>query len=271
MVQQAPKRSKGWYELPSGEKLLSVTTIKSLGIPLDLTGWAGWEAGWCAMESLPRLVRTRGYTPRRKMAYWLGQASERKKSEAGALGSSIHKKIEAFILGKPVAEPTEEEAPFVAAFHKFMEIEQPAFEAVELVVANPEDGWAGTADAFLTLPNIGPALLLGDHKTGNSIHSEFALQLSAYRRATVGWLSDGTQVEPPKTDGAVAIHFRPEKYPDTGYRIYPLDTSDAVYDCFLTARKTALEWALGLEKTAVGEPYEPGQPVLDAEVVEEVA
>lgn len=272
MTKSAPKRAKGWYTLPDGSKHLSVTTIKANGIPLDLTGWAGWEAGWLAMESLPKLVRTRGYNERRKLAYWLGQAAERKKSEAGELGTAVHKLIEAEILGQPAAKPTEEQQPFVDAFHRFMDLEQPEFEAIELVVANPADGWAGTVDAYLTLPNIGPALTCGDWKTSAKIHSEFALQLAAYQRATIGWLKDGTEIVPPKTESAVVIHIRPDAkgYEDTGYRIVPLDTSDAVYECFLNARRTALEWVYGLEKTVVGEAYVPGQPVLEAEVVEEM-
>jgi hypothetical protein len=64
----------------------------------------------------------------------------------------------------------------------------------------------------------------------------------------------------------VVVHIRPQKYPDTGYRIYPMDTSDDVYDCFLSARKTAVKWMKGLEKTAVGEPYEP---IVVAEIEED--
>lgn len=133
-----------------------------------------------------------------------------------------------------------------------------------MVLANPEDGWAGCGDVWLTLPNIGPGLILGDWKSSNNVHADFALQLAAYRRATVAWTKDGEQVEPPKTEQGVIIHLRPEKYPDTGYRIFPLDTSDAVYESFLDARRVAVNWSKGLAHTVLGEPYEP---VLIAEEV----
>lgn len=278
---EAPHRDRsGWYKLPDGMKCLSVTNIKKHGVPLDLTGWAGWEAGLLAVESLPKLIRARGASERRKLAYWLGQASERKKKEAGALGSAVHEMIECRLLGQPAADPTPQQQPFMDAFDRFMEIEEPVIEATELVLANPDDGWAGTADVYFYLPNIeqlklpdlsGPALILGDWKSSSKVHADFALQLAAYRRATVGWLKDGTQIVPPKTENAVVIHIRPDVYEDTGYRVWPLDTSDAVYECFLNARRTAVDWVKGLEKTALGLPYDPfgGPPGPPAVVVGE--
>lgn len=267
----APRRGRdGRYTLPDGSKHISVTNIKKDGVPLDLTGWAGWEAGLLAVESIPKLVRLRGTEERRKAAYWLGKASDRKKREAGALGSAVHDAIEAHILGKPAGELSPEVQPFLDAYLRFLEIEQPVFEATEMVLAHPEDGWAGTADAFGTLPRRAPGLSLLDWKSGSGTYADFAMQLAAYRRATVGWTKDGDEIAPPKTEQAFVVHIRPEKYPDVGYRIYPLDTSDAVYEAFLSARRVALDWTRGLSKTALGEALEPLDiEVVDAEIVEE--
>lgn len=267
----APRRGRdGRYSLPDGSKHISVTNIKKDGVPLDLTGWAGWEAGLLAVESVPKLIRLRGLEERRKAAYWLGQAAERKKREAGALGSAVHDAFEAYILGEPTGELSPEVRPFFDAFLRFMEIEQPEFEATELVLANPDDGWAGTADAFGTLPRRAAGLHLLDWKSGSGTYADFAMQLAAYRRATVGWTKDGTEITPPTTEQAFVVHVRPDKYPDVGYRIYPLDTSEAVYEAFLAARRVALEWTRGLSKTVLGKPLEPlAVEVLDAEIVEE--
>ena len=265
-----PKRAvSGFYELPDGTELLSVTNILKFGIVKDLDGWHGWKAGELAVESIPKLVRLRGVSERRKAAYWLGKEGDRFMKAAGKLGGEVHDLIEADILGLTVAAPSEKAQPFMDAYANFKAIERPEYEATELVVANIEDGWAGQLDTLLRLPNIaGQALLLGDWKSGSGAYPDYALQLSAYRRATVAWTKDGQETEVPKTEAAVVIHIRPDKYPDTGYRIYPFDTSDAVYAAFLKARRTAVDWAKGLSNTVVGEPYEPIQM---AEVIEEVA
>jgi hypothetical protein len=255
---EPPKRGRdGFYTLSSGEKLLSVTNIIKFGVPLDLTGWTAWEVASLAVESVPRLSQVRGAAARRDAVNWLKGAADRKRDTAGDLGTAIHDAIENHILGQPAPEPTTEQKPFMDAFSRFLENERPEFEATEMVLAHPEDGWAGKADVWMTLPNIGPAMVLGDWKSGSGVYSSAALQLSGYKRAPVGWTQDGTEVVPPKVDDAVVVHIRPQKYPDTGYRIYPMDTSDDVYECFLSARKTAVKWMKGLEKTAVGEPYEP--------------
>jgi hypothetical protein len=55
------------------------------------------------------------------------------------------------------------------------------------------------------------------------------------------------------------IHLRPEKYPDTGYRIVPVDTSDRVYAAFLATRDKALKWDMSLEREVVGEAIDPDE------------
>jgi hypothetical protein len=264
---EPPRRGRdGYYTLPDGTKCFSVTNIIQHGVPKDLTGWAGWEAGLLAAESVPKLVRVRGESERRKMAYWLGQQSTRIKKKAGELGTAVHDAIEADILGQPIAEPTVEQKPFIDAYYRFKENERPEYEATELVLAHPTDGWAGRGDVWVTLPNYGPALLMGDWKSGSGVYPEASLQLSAYRRAPVAWTKDGQEIVPPKTESAVVVHIRPEKYPDCGYRVYPMDTSDAVYESFLDARRVAINWSKGMANTVVGVPFEP---ILTAEIEED--
>lgn len=267
-----PKRGvDGYYKLGDSTKLLSVTNILKFGVAMDLTGWHGWKAAEAAVESIPKLVRLRGLSERRKAAYWLGKEGDRFMKAAGKLGGEVHDHIEAKILGTPMAEASEGAQPYLDAYARFVENERPEYEATEMVLANPEDGWAGQADVWLTLPNIGPGLVLGDWKSSSGVRDKFALQLAAYRHATVGWTKDGQEVEPPKTENAVVIHIRPDKYPDCGYRIFPIDTSDAVYALFLHARTMAVEWAKGMSETVIGEPYEPIQVAEVIEDSEEVA
>lgn len=251
---RAPQRDDaGWYHLPDGTQLMSVTTIIEHGVPKPgLVHWAAIEVARCAIAHLPKLSRLRGEMAREDAYQWLRCAAERKRDEAAELGSAIHDHVEARILGAPTPRPTELQAPFIRAFDRFLDEHQPVFEATEMVVANPDDGWAGKLDTALQLPRYGPALLTGDWKTGRKVYDEAALQLSAYRRAAVGWLRDGTQVEPVATEGAVVVHIRPDVHEKTGgYRLYQADTSDEVYASFLAARDVAYGWTRRKAKRAI--------------------
>lgn len=253
-----PKRDRsGYYNTPGG-KFMSVTTILSNGVPKPaLPHWAAREVARCAIDNLPKLARVRGRAAREEAYEWLRCAAETKRDTAADLGSAVHHAVEATILEQPMPEPTEEQAPFLQAFANFVADWSPEWEATEMVVAHPEDEWAGTADwwAYITLPDVGRVLVLGDWKTGKGVYAEAALQLAAYRRATVGWLKDGTEVIPPPAEHAVVVHLRPDKYPDRGYALIPLDTGDAAYAAFLSAKKVAI-YTRGLAKTLVGDPID---------------
>lgn len=251
---RAPFRDdKGYYHLPDDTRLLSVTNIISAGVPKEgLVHWAAIEVARCTIEHLPRLSRIRGEAAREEAYQWLRRAAERKRDQAGDLGSAIHDHVEARILGAPTPKPTEEQAPFIAAFDQFLDDHQPEFEATEMVVANPDDMWAGKLDAIARLPRVGPDLITVDWKTGKKAHDECALQLASYRRATVGWLKDGTEIVPPATGSGVVVHLRPDIHAKHGgYRLYKVDTSDEVYQSFLSARDVALTWTRRPAKRAV--------------------
>jgi hypothetical protein len=251
---EAPYRNRlGYYNTPYG-RFLSVTNVLDHGVPKPaLPHWAAREVARCAVDNIPKLARARGRQAREDLFNWLRCAAETKRDDAAALGSAVHNVIEAHVLGEPVAEPPPEQVPFIEAFHRFVADHRPVWEATELVVCNPEDGWAGKADWWATLPRLGRVVVLGDNKTGKGVYDDAGLQLSAYRRAKVGWLRDGTEVVPPSTDRAYVLHLRPDKYEDTGYRLYPMDTSDEMYATFLHAQQVAL-YKKGLAKKVVGEP-----------------
>lgn len=262
----------GFYTIPeTGQRLISVTTAIKKGAQVDFSHWSAGLVAQTAMDNIPRLARVRGRAARAEMQDWLKRASERTRDEAARFGGLIHTVIEAKLLGTPMPEPTEAQRPYVDAFLRFYDRHEPKFEAAEMVVANPEDGWCGTLDAAAKLAKFAArhpefdwaqGLLDLDWKTHRGgkkgAYGENGLQLAAYRRATVAWLKDGTRVTPPATTGGVVIHLRPENYPDTGYRIVPLDTSDRVYEAFLATREKALKWNMSLERNVVGDAIDPG-------------
>lgn len=259
-----PTRDRsGYYKLPDGTKCLSVTTTIGKGVPKDLVGWATWEVAKLAVDSVPRLSRLRGQAARNEAVNWLKGAADRVRDTAANFGSDMHDVAEATVLGKPYPELTPEQIPFARAFQNFLDDHQPVFHATELTVAHPEHGWAGRCDAWAELPHLGSGVAVIDYKTGKGAYPEACLQMSCYQRATVGWLEDGTEVQPPKADRAYVLHIRPDKHPDRGYALIPADTSDEVYEFFRSAQRVAT-WAIGPSKSALGAPVEV--PALAEEV-----
>lgn len=240
-----PKRDRsGYYKHPTtGDRFMSVTTILSGGIPKPaLMHWAAWEAASCAVDNIPTLVRARGQSARDEVRTWIQHAAERKRDTAADLGSLIHNLVEARVLGEPTPELTDEQRPFIEAFDRFLNDWQPEYEATELTVANVEHGYAGTLDAKLRIPALAPDLLEVDYKTGKSVYPEVGLQLAAYRRATIGWLKDGTEIVPPATSSGYVLHIRPQSMPGgepNGYALRPVRTDDDVFAVFLAAQRIA--------------------------------
>jgi hypothetical protein len=253
------KKASGYYDTPYG-RFRSVTTIIEGGIPKPaLVPWASRVVAACAIDHLPYLTKVRG-RPAREAAYtWLRKAADRQRDDAGDLGSIVHRHAEARILGTPMPAPPEEAIPILAAFDRFLDDFKPSYEAAELIVCNPQDGWAGTCDAWLRFRGLGFVMNIIDYKTGKGVWAEAALQLGAYSRATCAWTRQGIEVEPPRAERAWVLHLRPSKYPveegGRGYGLIPIDLDDALYAQFLHAK--ALDAGAATRKAAVGDPVEP--------------
>ncbi|WP_309029037.1 hypothetical protein [Streptomyces alfalfae] len=260
-----PKPSQGWYRVPGTDiKLRRVTTILSQGFPKpQLVFWAANLTAADALATLPKLVAASLRPAEREEAYdWLRKGHIRKKDERAEIGGAVHDVIEAHVLGEPIPESflTDEEiAPFVEHFLRFVDEWQIEFEASEMVVGNLTDGWAGTLDYLFRSRLVAAALgvpattlFVGDTKTGGEldekgVYPEAGAQMSAYRRAEVAWLRDGTQIPMPKVhDVGIVLHLRPE-----GYRPMPLKCGDDVYDAFRHVQALA-EFQRVLSKSVVG-------------------
>jgi hypothetical protein len=258
-------KSRGYYLDPAtGEKLRSVTTILTQGVPKEaLIYWAGNLTAETAMANLPMLVRaSKGTAAERAEVYdWLRRAPTRKKEERGDIGGALHDLIEAKILGAPIPLALIEDpemVPYIEWFEEFVADWQITFEASEMVVANYEHGYAGTLDYMFWSPLVkGGKLLMGDTKSGGEldikgVYSEAGLQMAAYRHAEVGWLRDGARVPMPQTHGGYVLHLRPE-----GYRLVPLESGDDMFAEFLNARAMA-HFTSVVSKKVVGKPMHPG-------------
>jgi hypothetical protein len=260
-----PQPSQGWYrDKVTGDKLRRVTTILSQGSTKGdvLALWAANLVAETAFANLPALVNASLYSDQRTEMYdWLRRAPLRKKDERADIGSAVHQIIEAEVLGQPIAAGLLDDpgmAPYLHHFGRFVREWDVTFEASEMVVGNRTAGYAGTLDYLLRSPLIAaefdiPAstVLMGDTKTGGEldvkgVYPEAALQMSAYRKAEVAWLRDGSTVPMPATHSTgVVLHLRPE-----GYRLIPVVCDDRVYAAFRIVQQAA-DWVSGLSKQVV--------------------
>lgn len=185
-----PKRSQGFYRDPiTSEKYRSVTTILSQGVPKEqLVFWAGNVVAESAMDNVPAIVRAiRNSTERAEMQQWLSRAHTRKKDERADVGSAVHDIIESKVLGTPLRADLADDpdmAVFMRHFEQFVADWEVTFDASEMVVANPDELYAGTLDYLVRSRRIvehlvgqgllpagtdGDVALMGDTKTGGEM------------------------------------------------------------------------------------------------------
>lgn len=249
-----PIRSNDGHYMIDGVRCMAVADIVRAAVPRpDLGEWTANEVARCAVDALPQLCRFRGSRAREQSIRWLRGAADAKMRAAGQHGRAVHALIESELLERPGAAPSIAQLPYVQAWRNFLVDRGPVFEATELLLANPAERYAGKADAWAVLPDIGNTMLLLDWQTGNGVYPETALCLAAFRRASMAWTKDGVAVTPPETSAAVVVHLRPERYP-RGYALIPVNTSDAAFAAFRKIRDTALDWMNGTALTAIGDP-----------------
>jgi hypothetical protein len=288
--QQRPKKSSGADRIPrrqqngyyadheTGDRLRSVTTIINGGVPKEaLIFWAANTCTDSAIEALPRLVAA-SMDPVKlgELRDWITRAHTRKKDERADVGTAVHDIIESLVLGVPIPPDVladESLQPYLEHFLTFVDEWQIEFTASEMVVANPDDLYAGTLDYMLRAPLLVAALreqgyvvpdgvdLMGDTKTGGTldkrtsaghvhgVYPEAGLQMSAYRKAKVCWLRDGSREPMPKTaEVGVVLHLQPN-----GYRIYPALCGDEIYEYFRYAQVID-EWTSKVSSAKAARP-----------------
>jgi hypothetical protein len=154
------RQTNGYYaDHATGDRLRSVTTILSGGVPKPgLVHWAGNTCTDSAIDNLPALVAASRFPEQlEELRSWIRKAHTRKKDERAEVGSLVHGVIESRILGTELPEvirvgETEwavdgpELAPFLQQLLRFETEWRPEWTASEMVVANPDDGYAGTLD-----------------------------------------------------------------------------------------------------------------------------
>ena len=245
-----------YYNHPkSGDQLISVTNALSVGCAKPaLVPWAAKIVAEEAIEQLPILTHRLRTEDPETVRKDLSKSVTVARDKAADLGSRIHALAEAHVLGVelPYEDGDEECEPFVEQLLKFFadfDVDfQRDVEATELTVAYPSLGYAGTLDLLVRLPLDGHVpgsptkrvddpvkrgLWLIDYKSSltraaTSVYGEYALQLTALRRAREAWTPDEDIVAMPKgIVGTAVLNLRRRTY-----ELIPLPSGDAEWTAF---------------------------------------
>lgn len=193
---------------------------------------------------------------------------------ATELGTAVHVACEEYAITgtRPDVDPDVE--PFLEQFEKWCQRVQPEYQAAEVTVYSPTYGYAGTADAFLTVDGVRTIV---DYKTsretldkrGNKrtpYPEQVALQLAAYAHAefAAAWrprrfekfrrryylLSEAERaaaVPIPEVDAGLAIQITPDSCD-----AYIVEVGAEVHNAFLFVLE-AFRWLSETSKTVMSD------------------
>jgi hypothetical protein len=246
------ERSGRHYTTPDGRMLPSVTTIlTAIGKPA-LINWAAKVEREMVIEAAAALWEDVPVTKKMSRVAYIATLTERigktrahqkALTKAGEIGSEAHALIEWNLrkeMGQKVGPQPEISDKALWAFMAYEEWRKGAGlvpKAMEQMIWNPRDGYAGTMDLYGTVTIDGaPCLAILDWKTGKAIYAESALQNAAYVRALI----EMEQIPAP-IHGLIVRLPKVEGDPDFEVKVITPAEQDDLYKTFL-AVKELWEW-----------------------------
>jgi hypothetical protein len=207
-----------------GIKLPGVTTILQQAPKPALVEWAGNVTAEYALDHWDELGELK---PSARLAR-LRRARFEDRDTAARRGTQVHGLAEHLAAGREVEVP-EALAGHVESYVKFLDRFDPDPIAIELVVANREVGYCGTAD--LVAHMLGAVWLIDIKTSRSGIFPETALQVCAYARAETYTTAGRDGAEDPLAglgiERCAALHVRGD-----GYDLRPVETDADVWDTF---------------------------------------
>jgi len=212
---------------------------------------------------------------------WLRDARFRRPKgmrSAAELGELVHKACETYALTGQRPAVDDEVRPFLEQFDGWLQRFGPSYQAVETAVYHPELGYAGTADAFLTIDGV---RYIADYKTTRRAldsrgqpttpyPEQVALQLAGYRWAKyaavwrprrlermrrryylLGPDEQALAVPVPEVDTGLVIHITPE-----ACDAFPMVCDEAVFEAYLAAQDSA-RWLFQDSRNVMSDPLFP--------------
>lgn len=241
---KATENGRYYTDPDGGPDLVSVTNcLQTIGKPALVPWSAGLVADAVIADAIAiaRRARHDAATLRKELVALPRQVSDHAKD----LGTRVHKRAQAHVLGTPYPADAEVE-PYAIQLAKWFLLWRIDFdrdiEAVETTVVHRARGYAGTGDLWIWLPT-GPfgrrQLWLIDYKTSatkpsTAVYPEQPLQLAALRKAPEWLLPDDSSAPAPRVQKTGLLNLR------TGaHRLIEVPSGRAQFRGFLGAMETA--------------------------------
>lgn len=166
----------------NGKKVTSVT--QALGI-INKPALISWAANTAIEYVSIQIEPGKSYDEIQLAAIWEAgkKAHWQKKTDAGNLGSFVHKWVEQYIKGENPATPVNPELQeSVNKFLTWVKKHSVEFLLSEQQIYSKKYNYTGTLDFIC---KIDGKMYIGDLKTSNGIYPEMLIQTAAYRYARV--------------------------------------------------------------------------------------
>jgi hypothetical protein len=196
--------------IANGVLMPSVTNVIGIMDKPFLSTWYGRKAA----EDAIRISRTHPGLMQRKpydAVRYLKDAAKRSVDASSLLGSTVHDLVEEMSLGGlPEYDPDLE--LYIESWREFVAEYKPEFLYTETTsFGKTKSGrkYAGTADFIAKINGL---TVLGDYKTGRSIHTEAGIQISALSHAEELITVEGEILEMPHIDAGIVVHLTPKGF-----------------------------------------------------------
>ncbi len=265
---------------PDDLRCWSVTTIIGVLDKPALVYWSAQETARAAVRDVDvwqALVRR---DPDDAVEWLTGARFRRQPGARSAteLGSAVHAACEEYALTGTRPDVDDECRPFLDSFDRWLDRFTPSYQATEVAVYSPTWGYAGQADAFLTVDGV---RFIADYKTSREHvdrrgkprrpYPEVALQLAAYRYAELAAVWRPRRIEAyrrryyllspaerelavpvPEVDGGLCLHITP-----VACEAFPVRCDRRVHEAFLYAQE-CFRWQQEAADAVAAHPLEPG-------------
>jgi hypothetical protein len=220
-----PTTGERYYRDPADGSLFpSVTTIIGFARSLVLERWQLRQVAEAAICDVEALAKELSCTPRTSVVQRLVEAPQRIAGKAASIGDEVHNFLESLARSETPKPLSFDASGFEASARAFLARFQPRFVSVEASIFNRQLGYAGTADF---IAGIGQLTVIGDYKSGKSVHDQVGMQLAALARGEEIVIPDGRRRPVPVVDGGIVVHIRPE-----GFAVRPVDIGERPWRAF---------------------------------------
>lgn len=242
----------------SAEKVPGVTSVLNMLPKPFLKYWASKVVAEKAVEHLGEVVSISLRDPGAAIDF-LKRSPDRFTAAAADNGTEVHGIFETLARGETLGRVHPDMKPYIDVFSGFEKQFKPEFLFLEETVWSETHGYAGSFDFIARVTDPGTSeemTVVGDWKTTRSgVHTEVALQETAYANADYIVRPDGGRVPIPKLDGGIVVHVAAADKNDPTSpivgKVVPLRIDDDLFDVF-KALMVVWEWDRETQKTVLG-------------------